>query len=134
MHALAWNFIAYFVAATAVALFAMRALSERARRDREAFARSVPGIARVLKVGNSTPSRSYGAMIIDLLVQVHRSGVEPYELSTIWSIEPAAVPKVQVGHTLAIKVDPLNPNKIYSAEPWAHNLGVMKQSMNKSGH
>lgn len=134
MHTLIWNYIAYFVAATAIVLFGMKALADRARRDQEAFARSVPGVARVLRIGNSTPSRSYGAMVIDLLIQVHRSGVEPYELSTMWSVEPASVGKVQPGQTFAIRVDPLDRNRIYSAETWAHSLGVMKKPLSKAGN
>lgn len=126
MHAVLWNYIAYFVAATAVVMFGLRALSRQAGRERESFARSVPGTARVLKVANSTPSRSYGAIVMDVLIQVHRSGVEPYELSTMWSVDPGGVPKMQTGQTFAIKVDPLDRNRIYSAETWARSLGVMK--------
>jgi hypothetical protein len=127
MHALVWNYIAFFVAATVVVLLGLRALFNHARRDQQAFARSVPGVARVLKVGKVTPSRAYGAIIMDVLIQVHRSGVEAYELSTIWSVEPGAVTRMQAGQTLAIKVDPLSPERIYSAESWAHSLGVMKE-------
>jgi hypothetical protein len=72
-------------------------------------------------------------MVMDLLIQVHRSGVEPYELSTMWSIEPAAVPRVQAGQTFAIKVDPLDRTRIYSGETWAKSLGVMKHPIDKSG-
>ncbi len=131
MHALMWNYIAFFVAATAIVLMGLRALSQLARKEREPYDRAVPGTARVLKVANTTPSRSYGAIIMDLLVQVHRAGVEPYELSTMWSVEPGAVPKMQVGQTFAVRVDPLDRNRIYSAEKWAHSLGVMKNPISK---
>lgn len=133
LHGLVWNYIAYFAVATALVLFGMRALRERAQRDREAFERAIPGVARVLKVGNSTPSRSYGAYVMDLLIQVHRPGLAPYELSTMWSVQPGSVPKMQPGQTFAIKIDPQNPNKIYSGESWAHSLGVMKTPISKSG-
>lgn len=126
MHTIAWNYIVYFLAATAIAWIGMNKLRERARQDRERYERAVPGTARVLKVGNTTPSRSYGTIIMDLLIQVHRNGVEPYELSTMWSVEPRAVSRMQVGQTFAIKVDPLDRTRIYSAETWAHSLGVMK--------
>ncbi len=63
---------------------------------------------------------------MDLLIQVHRNGVEPYELSTMWSVEPGAVARMQAGQTFAIKVDPLNRTRVYSAERWAHSLGVRK--------
>ncbi len=131
MHTLMWNYIAFFVAATAIVLMGLRALNQLARKEREPYNRAVPGTAHVLKVANTTPSRSYGAIIMDLLVQVHRSGVEPYELSTMWSVEPGAVAKMQVGQTFAVKVDPLDRNRIYSAETWAHSLGVMKNPISK---
>ena len=127
MHGLALNYLAFFAAATALALLGLNALRERARREREAFERAVPGVARVLKVANTTPSRSYGAIIMDLLIQVHRAGVAPYELSTMWSVEPGAVPRLQAGQTFAVKIDPLDRNRIYSAETWTHSLGVMKK-------
>jgi hypothetical protein len=132
-HTVTLNYLTFFIAGAALALVGVNLLRERARRDREAFARAVPGTVRVLKVGNTTPSRSYGAIIMDLLIQVHRSGVAPYELSTIWSVEPGAVSRVQVGQTIAVKIDPLDRNKIYSGETWTHCLGVMKNPISIDG-
>ncbi len=131
MHEVMWNYIALFAAATALVLTALNFLSKRAREEREPYDRAVLGVARVLKVANTTPSRSYGAILMDLLVQVHRPGVEPYELSTMWSVQPGAVAKMQVGQTFAVKIDPLDRNRIYSAETWAHSLGVMKHPISK---
>lgn len=126
MHTVTWNYIAYFVAASALAWLAMNWLRGRTQAERAAYERAVPGMARVLKVGNATPSRSYGAVVVDLLIQVQRNGVEPYELSTMWSVEPGAVAKMQAGQTFAIKVDPLNRTRVYSGEAWARSLGVRK--------
>lgn len=126
MHTVAWNYIAYFLAAMAIIWIGLTVLHNRARRDRAPYDRAVPGVARVLKIGKTTESRSYGAMVMDLLLQVHRPGVEPYELSTMWSVEPGAVAKVQVGQTFAVKIDPLDRTRIFSGEKWAHSLGVMK--------
>jgi len=133
MHTILGNYLAYFLAATVVVFLGLKILADWAAGDRQAFARSVPGTARVLKVANSTPSRSYGTIVMDLLIQVQRSGVEPYELSTMWSVEPGYVRRMQAGQSFAIKVDPLDSNRIYSAEKWAHSLGVMKHPINKSG-
>ncbi len=126
MHLVIGNYFYYFLAAMAVGLVGMKILRDQAQRDRDAYARSVPGTARVLKIGKTTPSKSYGATLMDLLVEVRRNGVEPYELSMIWSVQPGSVSKMQVGETLAVKVDPLDRNKIYSEEQWAHSLGVRK--------
>lgn len=127
MHGMVSNYLAFFAAGAALALVGFSMLRERARRDREAFDRAIPGVARVLKVANTTPSRSFGAIIMDLLIQVQRPGVAPYELSTMWSVQPGAVSRLQVGQTFAVKIDPLNRDKIYSGETWTHSLGVMKK-------
>ncbi len=126
MHQLIGNYFYYFLAAMAIGLMGMKLLRDQAQRDRDAYARAVPGTARVLKIGKTTPSKSYGATLMDLLVEVRRNGVEPYELSMIWSVQPGSLSKMQVGETLAVKVDPLDRNKIYSEEQWAHSLGVRK--------
>ncbi|HEX8990218.1 MAG TPA: hypothetical protein VF784_00940 [Anaerolineales bacterium] len=133
MHGVALNYLTFFAAGAALALIGVSILRDRARRDREAFDRAVPGVARVLKVANTTPSRSYGGIIMDLLIQVHRPGVAPYELSTMWSVQPGEVSRLQVGQSFAVKIDPLNRDKIYSGETWTHSLGVMKKpiSMNE---
>ncbi len=127
MHQVVGNYLYYFLAAFALGLVGMMFLRNQAQRDREAYARAVPGTVRVLKIENSTPSRSYGTILMDLLLEVRRNGVEPYELTMIWSVQPGSVSKVQVGETLAVKVDPLDRTRVYSTEPWAHSLGVMKK-------
>ncbi len=126
MHGLGWNYIAFFLVATVIGLVVMYYLGQQARREREPFDRAVPGVARILWVGNTGPSRSFGAIIMDLLIEVRRSGVEPYELSTMWSVDPGAVSKMKVGETFAIKVDPLDRTRVFSGEPWAHSLGTKK--------
>ena len=83
MQAFAWNYVAFMAAVLALVLVGLGFLNNGARLNRESFARSVPAVARVLKMGRSTSSRSYRAVIVDLLIQVHRPGVEPYELSRI---------------------------------------------------
>ncbi len=131
MHTVAWNYIAYLLAAAAVVWLGLNFLRDRALKDRVPFDRAVPGVARVLKIGKSTPSRSYGTVIVDLLIQLHRAGEEPYELSTMWSVDPGAIARVQVGQTFAVKIDPLDRTRVYSAETWAKSLGVMKTPIDK---
>ncbi len=133
MHGVSWDYLALVLAAAVLVWMGLNALQANARRQREAYARAVPGLARVLKVAHSMPSRSYGTILMDLLIQVHRPGVQPYELSTMWSVEPGAVAKMQAGQTFSIRIDPLDPNKIYSGETWARSLGVMKNPIELSG-
>ncbi len=126
MHGISWNYLLVVLAGAALVWMALNSLQANSRKQREAYERAVPALARVLKVASSGPSRSYGAILMDLLIQVHCPGIEPYELSTMWSVDPGGVPKMQAGEVFSIKVDPRNPNKIYSGESWARSLGVMK--------
>jgi hypothetical protein len=128
-----WHYIAGLAVAALIIMIALNALNSSAKASRESFARAAPAVARVLKVGKSTASHSYRGVVIDLLIQVHPRGAEPYELNTMWAIDPDAVSKVQVGKTLDIKIDLQDPTKIYSNEIWARSLGVMKEPIRKSG-
>lgn len=126
LHGFAWNFIAGAAVIGFILVIVMNQLRKSAQKSRDSFARAVRGVARVLQVGKSSPSLAYGGDVTELLLQVHRSGVEPYELPTIWVIR-AAAPKVQTGLTFNVKVDPLDRQKIYSAETWAQSLGVLSR-------
>src|SRR5512141_1591234 len=119
MQAFVWPFIAGLPLAALIVLIAINVLNTSAKKSRDAFARAVPAVARVLRVGKATTSRSYRGVVIDLLIQVHVSGTEPYELNTMWAVDTPDVAKTQVGQTFAIKVDPQDHNKIYSDETWA---------------
>ncbi len=132
MHSFVWPYIAGLALAVLIVMIALNALHAGAEKSRESFARAAPAVARVLQVGKSTTSRSYRAVVMELQIQVHAPGAEPYELSTIWAIDHQAVSKVHVGKTLAIKIDPQDPRKIYSNEAWGRSLGVMKRPIDKS--
>ena len=126
MHVGIWNYIVYFLAAFALAFIGQRYLSDRAKHERDAYDRSIAGTARVLQVGRTTRSRSFGTLVMDLRIQVHRPGLEPYELDTIWSVQAGSESRMQAGQTFAIRVDPQDPQRIYSGETWAQKLGVSK--------
>ena len=133
MHAFVWPYIAGLLFAALVVMLALNALYAGSRKSRESFARATPALARVLEVGNSTTSRSYRGVVMELRIQVHPPSGEPFELGTLWAIEPSAVARMQVGKTFAIKIDPQDHNKIYGGETWARSLGVMKEPINSSG-
>ncbi len=95
-------------------------LSARKRRAR--FANAVPAQARVIKVGKSYDSGTYGGYDVDLVLEIIPPAGAPYQLSTTWSVEPLAMPKLKEGQTLSIKIDVGDPKKIYSAEEWAWAL------------
>ncbi len=93
-----------------------------AQQGQEAFARAVPATATVLSIGDSSTANGYGGVDVELRLQIMPFGRSPYKVRTVWSVEPAALSKIQPGSTVAIKIDRDHPRKIYSAEEWAESL------------
>jgi hypothetical protein len=133
MHSIVWVYLAGLLIAALIVMIALNLFYAGARKSRESFARAAPAVARVLQIGKSTTSRSYRGVIMELRIQIHLPGIEPYDLSTLWAIEAPDVGRVQVGKTFAIKIDPQDHNKIYSGEIWGRSLGIMKEPISKSG-
>lgn len=90
---------------------------------RNRYARAVPASARIIKLGHSIGNGTYGGRIVNITLEVIPTGAAPYEVKSIWCVEPLALQKVKAGDSLAIRIDAKDPKEIYSAEPWAWNLG-----------
>ncbi len=97
---------------------------KNAKKGREGFAQAVPATAKVLKVGQSSASQSYGGIGVELTLEVMPTDGRPYRADVNWSVEPARLEEVQKGCSVASKIDPHNRKTIYSAEPWAQSLDV----------
>ncbi len=133
MQAFIWPYLAGLLVAALIIMIVMNALYASSKRSRESFERARPATARVLQVGSSTTSRSYRGVVMELRIQIHVTGLEPYELDTLWAIDPSVSAKMQVGKTFAVKVDPEDHSKIYAGEGWARSLGVMKNPIKSGG-
>jgi len=53
---------------------------------------------------------------VDMTLEITPSNGVPYQLQVRWRVKPASASKIQVGGSLAIKIDQNNPQLIYSAE------------------
>ncbi len=106
-----------FVVAVFIVMVCAAYLSGLKRRDD--FRRATPATARILKVGKSYDSGTYGGYDVDLVLEVLPANAAPYELKTTWSVEPLAVSKLKQGDSLAIRISSKDPQKIYSAVDWA---------------
>ncbi len=87
------------------------------RQDR--FRHAVPAQARILHVGHSYDSGTFGGTDVDLTLEVIPPSAGPYQVKTTWSVEPLAVSKLKEGEILAVRIDTQTPHKIYSGEKWA---------------
>jgi len=89
-----------------------------AENDRHRRKRAVKASAKIIKIGHSRNSQNEGDVIVYLTLEITPPGGTPYEVDTDWWLSAAAIPKVEVGRIVAVKIDAKNPRIIYSAEKW----------------
>ena len=87
-----------------------------AQADRKRRKQAVKASAQIVQVGHSRSSEKYGDIVVDLSLEITPPNGVPYQSKVKWRVKPASASKVQVGSSLAIKIDPKNPQSIYSAE------------------
>ncbi len=88
---------------------------------------AIPGAtAKVVELGNSSVSRTYGDMSVGLRLEIIPPFGAPYQVISVWEIQPAHAPDVQVGKTIPVKVDAQNPKIIYPDVPWAEQPSAME--------
>jgi len=95
--------------------YRMYSIAEQDRRRRK---RAVKATAKIIKIGHSRNSEYTGEVIVHVTLEVTPPNGVPYELDTEWWLNPTAIPKMEVGRTVAVKIDSKNPKIIYSAERW----------------
>ena len=86
-----------------------------AQSNRERRKKAAKATARIVKVGHSSNTR-YGKISVFLTIEVEPPAGSPYEVATEWWVNPADASKLEVGRTLAVKIDARDPKVIYSAE------------------
>ncbi len=115
-----WILIAVLIMAVVVGAF--YSMYWTARNDRNKRKQAVKATARIARVGHSRNSTKYGLVLVHLTLEVTPPNGLPYNVDTEWWIKPASTPMVEVGRTVAVKIDHKNPNRIYSGESWASDL------------
>ncbi len=93
-----------------------------ARNDRDRRRHATSALARIIQIGHSHNSEKTGEVLVHLTLEVTPSKGSPYEVETEWWVKPASLPMIEVGRTVAVKIDSKNPKLIYSGEGWFSDL------------
>lgn len=112
-----------------IVVFVFRGMAQSAQKVRDGFARAIPATAKVLRLHESINAESYDTVDVTVTFEVNPPDGAPYKVKTTWSIDPASVAKIQEGETVAIRIDPDDRRKIYSAETWAQSLELMQNNL-----
>ncbi len=80
--------------------------------------RATPASAKIVEVGNSYNMRGWGTSVA-LRLEVTPSNGSPYQVISLWEVQPPFIDQMKVGNTLAIKIDAQNPKVIFPAAGWA---------------
>ncbi len=83
------------------------------------LAQAVPAEARVVQVGRSLDQKNQGTVNVRLRLEISPKDRPRYQTTVTWDVENAALPKVQEGCRVGVKIDPENPNIIYPRVGWA---------------
>lgn len=112
-----WLCVYPFIAVALIALAAFFVWSYRTDKELKAFparlARAAPASAKVIEVGPSSTSRNFGDMSVAFRAEITPQAGAPYQVISVWEIEPAHVGDIQVGKSLDVRIDEANPHVIF---------------------
>jgi hypothetical protein len=84
------------------------------------FSNALNTQARVLSINNSMVLRDVrGKLKVTLFLEIQMPNVEVYITNTTWEIDLTAIPHIQPGQTVAVRVDTDEKTTIYPSVPWA---------------
>ena len=83
--------------------------------------RAVWAWAKVLS-SNQGAVNSFRMARVEMQLEVHLPGTPAYQAKTTWLVEQDALPSVEVGKEIALKVDPQGPQYVYPNGTWAKSL------------
>jgi hypothetical protein len=102
---------------------ASRRANERQWRAERDLANAVEAQAEVLRIsrgGNFKRQLLMRVAELRLVLWVQPPNGRPYEATVAWIVEEHGVRHLSVGAQVAVRVNPLRPERVYPAEPWAH--------------
>jgi hypothetical protein len=86
------------------------------------FANALDAQARVLSINNSMVLKDVrGKLKIAVSLEIQFPNQDPYTSNATWEIDITAIPQIQPGQTVAVKVDKYKKTTIYPNVPWATN-------------
>ncbi len=83
--------------------------------------RATPASAKIIQVGNSYNMEHWGTSV-SLRLEVAPPGGSPYQIISVWEVQPPFLDQIKAGNTLAIKIDAQNPKVIFPAAAWARQM------------
>jgi hypothetical protein len=102
------------------AFFLLRGVRRVAALKREAIASALPATARVIEIDQQGAMGSgTRKLLITLTLDVQPDSGEVYRASTRWFVQEIAVPRIQPGEQIAVRINETYPDRIYPAEDWA---------------
>lgn len=110
-----------------------RKIGKDAERLKARVAQAHSAEARVIQVGRSLLQKHQGTTNIRLRLEVTPKDRPPYQTTVTWDVEQAAIPKVQEGKQVAVKIDVENPKIVYPRVGWAEFNWVYSEPENHSG-
>ncbi len=82
------------------------------------FAQAVPASATIVEVGNSYNERDFGISVA-LRLQVSPPSGSPYEVISVWDVQPTHSDDMQVGKELSVRIDKQDSKVVFPADSWA---------------
>jgi len=83
--------------------------------------RAVWAWAKILAASQG-PVNTFRMARVEMKLEVHMPGTPAYQAQTTWLVEQDALPAVETGKEIALKVDPLGPQHVYPNGTWAKFL------------
>ena len=60
-----------------------------------------------------------GQARVEMQIEVHMPGTPAYPIKVTWLVDQDALPSIEPGQEISLKVDPLAPQYVYPNGPWA---------------
>jgi hypothetical protein len=75
----------------------------------------VPATAEIIEVRSTGVTLNEVYPQVELLLEVHREGIEPYRVKTKFLIDQVDIPRYQAGNSISVMVDPGDKDKVAPA-------------------
>ena len=105
-----------------------RKIGKDAERLKARVEQATPAEAKVIQVGRSLLQKNQNTTNIRLRLEVTPKDRPPYQTTVTWDVEQAAIPKVQEGKQVPVKIDVENPNIVYPRVGWAEYYWVYSET------
>jgi hypothetical protein len=104
----------------ALLVWGVKSGAKRERKERKLLAQARPAVATVTAIEATPILRGMPREpMVMLTLEIRPERAAPYSTETVWFVDTVAVPRIQPGQEVPVKVDAHDPRIAYPAEPWA---------------